>query len=404
MANWQTYARDAQLIRSTGFFLRLAEKTQVFTPRETPHTRMRMSHTMDVLAFAQRLVSGLREETLKALDAGLGAWSIHECRNQHLWLATAIALGHDLGHTPFGHAGEAALQEALPHADFHHNWQSARVLEHLEQAQCDYDSHDEGMGVSLDVLDGIINHTRRPDSPVPVGDPWLSSRRGHDDLRSNGAPRTAAGLIVVIADEVAQRVSDIADAWRQNVIQPEQLRGCLPPGADGVLAKLARYSDDGAGEVRHRHYVARTELQAALTHVYSARVNLVWDNRPEDVVAAASKARGAAAKDEYQAHIRECLGMMGLHDARLHEVIRENVYSHERVHKANRRARVVVRDLAQAYSRDPKLMLDWYWERSVHQCPGDLYEANRGVADYVAAMTDGHALKSHRELFGSSFE
>ena len=97
MANWQTYADDAQLIRSSGFFLRLAGKTQIFTPRGNPHTRMRMSHTMDVLAFAQRVISGLGEDTLHTLDAGLDAWSVHENPKEHLWLVTAIALAHEIG-------------------------------------------------------------------------------------------------------------------------------------------------------------------------------------------------------------------------------------------------------------------------------------------------------------------
>ena len=416
--------RDAQLIRSTGFFLRLAGKTQVYTPRGSPHVRMRMSHTMDVLAFAQRIVVALEPTVLDVLDdelrngdMGVRGPGCRDERGRHaqLALATATALGHDLGHTPFGHAGETALQEVLAergHGDaafprFHHNWQSVRVLERVEHHNCGYDwnTSRDGMDVAPQVLDGIVNHTRRPDAPSLVPPLYLRDGRPRHLIESSGVAQTAAGLVVAIADEVAQRVSDINDGLREKALSAPQLSQDAPACTADVLRKFATERSDESGvESRHRKSVFRVELQAALMDDYAKSLLTHWDAGGIDsVLRDAQAARQTPAKDAHKQGMASLLGGIAEYDQGLQVLIEARLYEHPKVIDTNRIADRVMRDLAEACLSEPRLALDWYAERFREDKEKGRPEAWHHVLDYLAALTDDHALERHQQLFGSAF-
>ncbi|MGD0154336.1 MAG: deoxyguanosinetriphosphate triphosphohydrolase [Thermacetogeniaceae bacterium] len=176
------YQRDRDRIIHSKSFRRLKHKTQVFIAPEGDHYRTRLTHTLEVAQISRTIARALR-------------------LNEDL--TEAIALGHDLGHTPFGHAGEEALGEVYP-AGFHHNEQSLRIVDQLEG--------DGGLNLTWEVRDGILHHT------------------GH------GLPATLEGQIVRIADRIAYINHDIDDALRAGVIQPED----LPPECIMVLGDRHR--------------------------------------------------------------------------------------------------------------------------------------------------------------------
>lgn len=164
------YQRDRDRILHSKSFRRLKHKTQVFLSPEGDHYRTRLTHTLEVSQIARSVAKSLR-------------------LNEDL--TEAIALGHDLGHTPFGHAGERALNEICPDG-FEHNIQSIRVVEKLEH-------HGEGLNLSKEVRDGILNH------------------------QSKGMPRTLEGKIVRLADKIAYINHDIDDAIRGHIITEEDI-------------------------------------------------------------------------------------------------------------------------------------------------------------------------------------
>jgi dGTPase len=386
-----------------------------------------MSHTVDVLDFAQRIVIELDTRVLVGLDQGLpadgrpiegpgclvtGRDRSDRLRRAELSLAAAIALGHDLGHTPFGHAGEQALQSVvrsrnLP--EFNHNWQSLRVVERVEDGSCDYRVLLErrGLGLSAEVLDGILNHTRRPDlrRRVRVEDFHL---RDADPplLESNGVPATAAGLIVALADEVAQRVSDVNDGLRQGAFRPEDIRDKLPRRASRVVGDYLRLRARGSpAERRHRDSAFRVALQEALTDAYAKALLAKWQPRTVGaLVDIALTARGdGRTKREHRSAMRRLLGDMGAHDKDLQEIIGQRLHEHHDVVEANLIGKKVMGDLAEACLQLPRLALDWYYERYERDAEQGRKEAWLHLIDYLAAMTDDQALEEHRRWFGSAY-
>ncbi|MBE3574108.1 MAG: deoxyguanosinetriphosphate triphosphohydrolase [Firmicutes bacterium] len=175
------FQRDRDRILHSKAFRRLKHKTQVFIAPEGDHYRTRLTHTLEVAQIARTVARALR-------------------LNEDL--TEAIALGHDLGHTPFGHAGEAAMSRMIP-AGFRHNEQSLRVVERLEH----HDPRFPGLNLTWEVRDGILHHT------------------------GPGLPATLEGQIVRLADRIAYINHDIDDAVRAGLLQPQD----LPPGPVGLL-------------------------------------------------------------------------------------------------------------------------------------------------------------------------
>jgi len=423
-----SYAQAVDLIRSSGFFLRLARKTQVYTPRDNPHTRMRMTHTIDVLSFAQRLILRLPLPCIRDLDGALAHSGLRgPCASdsdgeadlaEQLHLVSAIALGHDLGHTPFGHAGEEALRSAAPDIGFKHNWQSVRILERVESSRCDYSMDRRlGMEVAWEVLDGIVNHTRRPDcstqvTPLYLRDSPANQRRA---LESSGIAATAAGLAVAVADEVAQRVGDVSDGLRQEAIARDDLPE-MPPAVRDVLERLRRWESATnaptrqthhvarKAEARNREYVLRVELQAALTGHYAEAVGDHWRRNTADVAETALQAQRASTATAYRTRFRQLLGDAADLDRRLETMVKERVHRHPDVIQANRLGGRVVGELAVACLREPSLALDWYFSRYEADRAAGSCEARYHLIDHVAALTDDHALSQHHKLLGTNFD
>ncbi|MBO8129149.1 MAG: dNTP triphosphohydrolase [Peptococcaceae bacterium] len=192
------YERDKDRIIYSRAFRRLEYKTQVYVFDVDDHVRTRLTHTLEVSRIARNIarVLGVNED-----------------------LTEAIALGHDLGHTPFGHAGEKALDEILSnngHWGFKHNVQGVRIVDRLEKK---YFSHD-GLNLTWDVREGILKHTKLPDGLPPERYPTNCK-----DLALNiPFSTTVEGQIVNVADEIAQRCHDLDDCWELGLIDFDRLK------------------------------------------------------------------------------------------------------------------------------------------------------------------------------------
>src|SRR5262245_11302451 len=207
------FQRDRDRIIHSSAFRRLEYKTQVFVNHEGDYYRTRLTHTMEAAQITRTLarILGLNED-----------------------LAEAVALAHDLGHTPFGHAGERTLDRLMgPHGGFDHNSQSLRIVDVLEERYPDF----RGLNLSWEVREGIVKHSTRYDRPqVQEFDPAL-------------APCLEA-QIVDFADEVAYNAHDIDDGLKSGMLDPDELAGvALWADAMAAVAKRA-----GNAPIRVRHY------------------------------------------------------------------------------------------------------------------------------------------------------
>ena len=221
------YQRDRDRIIHCKAFRRLKEKTQVFLSPEGDHYRTRMTHTLEVSQTARTIARALR-------------------LNEEL--TEAIALGHDLGHTPFGHAGERALNEVCSKG-FKHNEQSIRVVEHLEKKG-------RGLNLTVEVRDGIVNH------------------------KTTGKPSTLEGKIVQISDKIAYINHDIDDAIRGGILKEED----LPNNCTDILGKRTRdrlntiihdviLHSEGTGDI-----ICSPEIRQAMTELRSFLFDTVYTN------------------------------------------------------------------------------------------------------------------------------
>jgi dGTPase len=360
------YQRDRDRIIHSGAFRRLKHKTQVFVYHEGDYYRTRLTHSIEVAQIARSIsrVLGFNED-----------------------LAEALALGHDLGHPPFGHAGEEALNAAMePHGGFDHNEQTFRVLTLLERRYAAFD----GLNLTWECLEGVVKHNgpltgpaapeRRRGRPVPA---TIADYCAHgQDLELETWPGPEA-QVAALADDIAYNNHDVDDGLRAGLFELRDLDNV--PLVGPVFA-----------EVRDRH----PGLEAA--RLIHEAVSRLIDHMVSDLIEE-TRRRLREARPGSTAALRR-LGYpvvafspaMAENDRALKRFLFERMYRHYRVNRMTAKARRVVRDLFDLYLDEPDcLPTDWR-----EQCdPQDQSRTARVVADYIAGMTDRYAIDEHQRLF-----
>jgi dGTPase len=364
------YQRDRDRIVHSTAFRRLVYKTQVFLNHEGDLFRTRMTHSLEVAQLGRSIARalGLEED-----------------------LVEAIALAHDLGHTPFGHAGQDALHGCMEtFGGFEHNLQSLRVVDRLEERYPQYD----GLNLTFETREGILKHCALTNAlELETGEPGGVGRRFLD--------RTQPGLeaqLCNLADEIAYNAHDIDDGVRSGLLSFEQLEA-VPLFDRYRREALAEYpalagSTTGAGG-------GRRLLYEAIRRMLSAQVY--------DVIAATGAAIAAAAPrsaDEVRrAPPLVCFGpAMRAESTALKRFLFQNLYRHPQVTDTTSRARTVVRDLFAVYCAAPREMQGGFDSRARlagGAVAGRDTSPERVVADYIAGMTDRFAAREHERLTGS---
>jgi dGTPase len=366
------FRRDCDRIIHTTAFRRLKHKTQVFVFDEGDHYRTRLTHTLEVTQIARALARGL------GLDEDL---------------AEALALAHDLGHPPFGHAGERSLDECLKaFGGFDHNAQTLRVVTALERRYPSFD----GLNLTWETLEGLVKHngplTDREGAP-------LGRYREHgvpetivdycrvQDLRLWSFP-SAEAQVAAIADDIAYDAHDIDDGLRAELFSLDDIARLVLPG------KLV-------GEIRN----AFPRLDASrLVHEFIRQlIGLLI----EDVTAETGRRLSRRVPNSAD-EVREAPSAMGGFSPAVGEAeraikafLKERMYHHDRVMDVMDQAAGVVRDLFVRYSARPG-DLPAEWQEGL--AGADEATRARRIADFIAGMTDRYALAEHARLFDSTPE
>lgn len=361
------FQRDRDRIIHSTAFRRLQHKTQVFLHHEGRHFRNRLTHTLEVSQIARSIARALR-------------------LNEDL--AEALALSHDLGHTPFGHAGERALHRAMaPYGGFDHNVQALRVVTRLENRYAEHD----GLNLTWETLEGILKHNGPMISAdgAPVGryvEEGLPA--GLDDIAAVADLRlyTHASLeaqAAAIADDIAYNAHDIDDALRAGLVVLDDFLG-VPMAGPIVEEVLGLYP--GIAANRQTHEVQRRMITRAV----------------EDVIATSAAAiAGAGVTSAEDVRLAgRTLVSFSPETARAEKGLKaflfERVYRHETVMVPVRESEAVVEALFAAYMRGAQM--PGRWGDAMAQAGEDAGRA-RVVADFVAGMTDPYALDEYQRLF-----
>ena len=353
------YQRDRDRIVHSTAFRRLVYKTQVFLNHEGDLFRTRLTHSLEVAQLGRSIARSLR---------------INED------LVEAISLAHDLGHTPFGHAGQDALHGCMAeHGGFEHNLQSLRVVDKLEERYPQYD----GLNLTFETREGVLKHCSRQhaqqlerEEPGGVGARFL--RREQPSLEAQ---------LCNLADEIAYNAHDIDDGVRSGLITLAQLQD-VPLFDQYRAAAQAEYPD------LVQPLLQRRLLFEAIRRMLSAQVY--------DVIDATQAALARHAPTDVQA-VRQSPSLVMFGDAmrarslELKQFLFKNLYRHPRVMETTGRAQEVVRDLFGAYTASPQEMKAAFAEQASVDC-GPLRA--RAVADFIAGMTDRFAAREHERLTG----
>ncbi|MGH7096736.1 MAG: deoxyguanosinetriphosphate triphosphohydrolase [Stellaceae bacterium] len=358
------FQRDRDRILHSTAFRRLAYKTQVFVYHEGDHYRTRLTHSLEVAQIARTISRAL------GLDEDL---------------AEAVALAHDLGHTPFGHAGGDALDaEMARFGGFSHNDQTLRILTQLERHYAGFD----GLNLTWETLEGTVKHNgplvgplagAGSDRPVP---PTIAT---YDRLHPLGLDTFAGGeaQAAAVADDIAYNNHDLDDGLRAGLFTRADL--ALLPLIGPIFGEVeTRYP--GLEEQRLVNEAIRRAIDAMVRDVIA---------ESETRLAAA----GVKRADDIRALVRPVIAFseaMRGHDRALKDFLFQRMYRHWRVNRMSAKARRVVHDLFALYLAEPHA-LPPEWQRLA--AGPDEARTARVAADYLAGMTDRFALGEHHRLF-----
>ncbi|CAJ0882070.1 deoxyguanosinetriphosphate triphosphohydrolase [Ralstonia flatus] len=340
------FQRDRDRIIHSTAFRRLEYKTQVFVNHEGDLFRTRLTHSLEVAQIARSIARSLR-------------------LNEDL--VEAISLAHDLGHTPFGHAGQDALNDCMkPYGGFEHNLQSLLVVDRLEERYGGFD----GLNLTFETREGILKHCAR-NNAATLGDLGRRFLEGQQ-------PSLEAQL-ANLADEVAYNNHDIDDGLRSGLITLEQLE-------DVPLWAIHRREAEAAfPDVSGRRLINETIRRI----INALIVDLIGTTRAgiaEVAPQCIDDVRAAPALVAFSEPMRE--------EARaLKRFLFDNLYRHYLVMRMAAKARRIIDDLFGAFMDDPRLLPPQY------QAKANPEEQPRWIAHYIAGMTDRYAIKEHRRIF-----
>jgi len=337
------FQRDRDRIVHSTAFRRLEYKTQVFVNHEGDLFRTRLTHSIEVAQIARSICRSL------ALNEDL---------------AEAIALAHDLGHTPFGHAGQDALNECMrAHGGFEHNLQSLRIVDHLEERYAAFD----GLNLCFETREGIVKHCSKENARRlgDVGERFLV-----------GGQPTLEAQICNLADEIAYNNHDLDDGLRSGLLGMEQLRE-----VELIRRHVAAVESEYPGLSGRRlvHETVRRMINTLVTDLVSSTTAAVSLHAPRS----ADDVRRSPPLASFSRAVAE-------ENRDLKRFLRQNLYHHYQVLRMTNKARRIIGDLFSAFLSDPRLLPAQYQRQD---------DQPRAVADYIAGMTDRYAMKEHRRLF-----
>ena len=342
------FQRDRDRIIHSGAFRRLEYKTQVFVNHEGDLFRTRLTHSIEVAQIARSIA-----------------------RHLHLNedLVEAISLAHDLGHTPFGHAGQDALNECMKnYGGFEHNLQSVRVVDVLEERYAQF----EGLNLCFETREGILKHCRMETAAQlgELGERFLNDRRPSLEAQ-----------IANLADEIAYNNHDVDDGLRSGLITLEQLAS-VPLVARHLQDVRAAYPDLVGRRVVHEmvrrmiNTLVTDLIRQSAANIEAQGLQTLDDVRLSPVL--------IAFGDELNRQQRELKKFLHLH-----------LYRHYRVMRMSAKAQRIVRDLFEAFMGDARLLPTQFQASAIES---EISRA-RVVADYIAGMTDRYAIREHRRIF-----
>jgi dGTPase len=353
------YQRDRDRIVHATAFRRLNYKTQVFLLHEGDHYRSRLTHSLEVAQIARAIARQL------GLDEDL---------------AEALALAHDLGHPPFGHAGERALDRALTAlGGFDHNAQSLRVVTHLERKYWGFD----GLNLTFETLEGLVKHNgpldgaRQPLLAEALAEAGLAGRL------DEGLEAPAEAQCAAIADDIAYNNHDIDDALRAGLVSLDDL-ATVP-----IVGYFARRAAERSGSDDARRVVYEINRRMITAMI-------------EDVLAS-SRTRIARLEPSSASDVRRAGEVIVAFSGDMHRELQGlrtflfgHVYRHDRVMRVMRNAETIVTDLFERYTTDPMSLPGGRGEGLAAAGEAALV---RAVGDFIAGMTDRFAIAEHRRLF-----
>ncbi|MFV8824908.1 deoxyguanosinetriphosphate triphosphohydrolase [Thauera sp. WH-2] len=339
------FQRDRDRIVHSTAFRRLEYKTQVFVNHEGDLFRTRLTHSIEVAQITRGIARqlGLNED-----------------------LAEAIALAHDLGHTPFGHAGQEALNACMKdYGGFEHNLQSLRTVDVLEDRYAGFD----GLNLMFETREGILKHCSRihAERLGAVGQRFLE-----------GTQPSLEAQLANLADEIAYNNHDVDDGLRSGLITLEQLEA-VPLFSTQRREVEARWPGLSGRKLIHEtvrrmiHLMVIDLIDQTRANIEAAGVRTLEDVRNAPRLVAYSAA--------LQSPLRELKGFL-----------RDKLYRHYQVLRMTNKARRIVGDLFAAFMEDPQILPPQYQAMAREDKP-------RAIADYIAGMTDRYAMKEHRRLF-----
>lgn len=339
------FQRDRDRIIHSTAFRRLEYKTQVFVNHEGDLFRTRLTHSIEVAQIARSIARALR---------------VNED------LVEAISLSHDLGHTPFGHAGQDALNECMrEHGGFEHNLQSLRTVDLLEERYGAFD----GLNLTFETREGILKHC----SPARARDLGDLGRRFIERTQP-----TIEAQICNLADEIAYNNHDVDDGLRSGLITLEQLEE-VP-----VFARFRREVLERYPQITGRRLIHETIRRMINAQV----VDLVAEARSRIEAAAPNSIEAVRGGPELVAYS----DAMRAEQRTLKQFLRDELYRHYQVLRMTAKARRIVAELFGAFHGDPKLLPPQYQSMAKD-------DRARAIADYIAGMTDRYAMREHRRLF-----
>ena len=339
------FQRDRDRIIHSVAFRRLEYKTQVFVNHEGDLFRTRLTHSIEVAQIARSIARRLR-------------------LNEDL--VEAISLAHDLGHTPFGHAGQDALNACMKtYGGFEHNLQSLRVVDILEERYAEFD----GLNLCFETREGILKHCSADNAAKlgAVGERFLNNRRPSLEAQ-----------VANLADEIAYNNHDVDDGLRSGLITLEQLEAV--PLVAKQLNEVRQLFPD-LPERRVVHETVRRMINTLVSDLIRQseyHINSQGTATLEDV-------RSAPALIAYSSDINE-------QQRALKNFLRIHLYRHYRVLRMSAKAQRIISDLFGIFMADRRLLPPQFQSLAEHDCA-------RAVADYIAGMTDRYAIREHRRIF-----
>ncbi len=348
------FQRDRDRIIHSAAFRRLEYKTQVFVNHEGDHYRTRLTHSLEVSQLARTISRSL------ALNEDL---------------AEALALAHDLGHTPFGHAGEDALQEAmLDYGGFDHNAQTLRILTKLEHRYAEFD----GLNLTWETLEGIAKHNGPVKHPPRAMKEYLNQQ----DLEIH-TYASAEAQVAALSDDIAYNNHDIDDGLRSKLFTLEQIRS-IP----FVHSAFSEVEKKYAGLEEYR--LVHESIRRMISRMANDLLKQTNENIRKHKVQTVSDIRAlgqplVAFSPEMEEHV-----------ASLKAFLMQNMYRHYKVNRMTSKAKRVVKELFTFFLSEPNC-LPLEWQMRVDK-PKSAKTAV-AVADFIAGMTDRFAMEEHVKLF-----